>query len=404
MKVLSAMENIPDTPEGIILESLLEGMNQYYSAELSQKVKRGMKETRLKGYYQGGTLPYGYALDGRKVVIDEKTSEVVKYMFEEYSKGVNVKNIIDALTAKGVYFKGKPFIKNTVYNILRNKKYTGTYKLNEEIVDSVYPRIITDDIFEKARKRIQANKYGRSSIDVVYLLKNKLKCGYCGESINAENGTAKNGQRRYYYKCNGRKKRKNDCKKAVIRKEILENFVLEALIDILNDQKQIDFIVKGLMKMQEDVFAENTTLRVLEKEQKQVENAIRNIISAIEQGIITNATNKRLKELEQQQEELERAILIERSRYAIKVSEKSIRNFYEKALKSEPMLLINYYVKEIILYDDEIKIVYNSPIKMSPDDSQGFSFYNQMRKISMNIANTPFSEMKDVKLIMTIAC
>ena len=57
VKVLSAMENIPDTPEGIILESLLEGMNQYFSAELSQKVKRGMRETRLKGYYQGGGLP-----------------------------------------------------------------------------------------------------------------------------------------------------------------------------------------------------------------------------------------------------------------------------------------------------------------------------------------------------------
>lgn len=59
VKVLSAMENIPDTPEGIILESLLEGMNVYYSAELSQKVKRGMRETRLKGFYQGGGLPYG---------------------------------------------------------------------------------------------------------------------------------------------------------------------------------------------------------------------------------------------------------------------------------------------------------------------------------------------------------
>ena len=120
VKVLSAMENIPDTPEGIILESLLEGMNQYYSAELSQKVKRGMKETRLKGLYQGGTLPYGYKLDGRKVVIDEKTSEIVKYMFEEYSKGVNVKDIIATLTAKGVHFRGKPFIKNTVYNIFKS--------------------------------------------------------------------------------------------------------------------------------------------------------------------------------------------------------------------------------------------------------------------------------------------
>ena len=51
VKLVSAMENIPDSPEGIILESLLEGMNQYFSAELSQKVKRGMRESREKGNY-----------------------------------------------------------------------------------------------------------------------------------------------------------------------------------------------------------------------------------------------------------------------------------------------------------------------------------------------------------------
>lgn len=48
VKLISCMENIPDTPEGIILESLLEGMAEYYSAELSQKVKRGMNESRQK--------------------------------------------------------------------------------------------------------------------------------------------------------------------------------------------------------------------------------------------------------------------------------------------------------------------------------------------------------------------
>ena len=60
VRVLSAMENIPDTPEGIILESLLEGMNQYYSAELSQKVKRGLNESYIKGNFTGGHHLYGY--------------------------------------------------------------------------------------------------------------------------------------------------------------------------------------------------------------------------------------------------------------------------------------------------------------------------------------------------------
>ena len=125
VKVLSAMENIPDTPEGIILESLLEGMNQYFSAELSQKVRRGMKETRLKGNFTGGHLLYGYSLENHKVIINESQVEVVTYIYEQFSLGVYVKDIIKSLTEKGIYNNGKPFARNTVYNILKNEKYSG---------------------------------------------------------------------------------------------------------------------------------------------------------------------------------------------------------------------------------------------------------------------------------------
>lgn len=122
VKVLSAMENIPDSPEGIILESLLEGMNQYYSAELAQKVSRGMRETRLKGYFQGGPLPYGYKLNGRKVVIDETTSEIVRFIYEQYSLGKTVKEIISNLTATNILYKNKPFVANTVIRNVKKRK------------------------------------------------------------------------------------------------------------------------------------------------------------------------------------------------------------------------------------------------------------------------------------------
>ena len=125
VKLLSAMENIPDTPERIILESLLEGMAEYYSAELAQKVKRGMHETRLKGNFTGGHLPYGYKLDGRKIVIDEDKIDIVRYIFKQYSIGEYVSSIIKNLTNQGILNKGKPFATNTIYNILRNEKYTG---------------------------------------------------------------------------------------------------------------------------------------------------------------------------------------------------------------------------------------------------------------------------------------
>lgn len=121
VKVISATEYIPDSPEAIILESMLEGYAEYYSAELSQKVKRGMKESRLKGNFTGGTIIYGYKVENHKVLIDEEKAEVVRYIFEQYAMGVYVKDIVSALTAKGIFNKGKPFAMNTIYSILKTK-------------------------------------------------------------------------------------------------------------------------------------------------------------------------------------------------------------------------------------------------------------------------------------------
>ena len=252
VKVVSAMENIPDSPEGIILESLLEGMNQYYSAELSQKVKRGMHETRLKGNYQGGTLPYGYVAHDKKVVIDEERAEVVRYIFEQYASGIYVSNIIATLTAKGILYNGKPFVPNTVYGILKNEKYSGRYMLRDEVVDNMYPPIVSQELFNKVRAKVHTNHHGKRSTAVVYLLRNKMKCGLCGESIIAECGTSKMGDRRYYYKCHGRKNLRNGCHQRAFRKEVLEEFVLSHIIEELKKPNQMDTIVKGLLKVQED--------------------------------------------------------------------------------------------------------------------------------------------------------
>ena len=114
IKLVSAMENIPDTPEGIILESLLEGMAEYYSAELSQKVRRGMRESRTKGNYTGGRILYGYKVVNKKVIVNEDEAEVVRYIYSQYAAGVYVKDIVAALAEKGIYYHGGRFKKNTM--------------------------------------------------------------------------------------------------------------------------------------------------------------------------------------------------------------------------------------------------------------------------------------------------
>ncbi len=396
------MENIPDSPEGIILESLLEGMNQYYSAELAQKVKRGMKETRLKGNYQGGTLPYGYVALDRKVVIDEEKAEVVRFIFDEYSKDTPIREIIEKLTAKGILNKGKPFAMNTIYGIVKNEKYSGTYMLGDELVDKIYPPIISKETYSKVQAKVRANRYGKRSSYVVYLLRNKAKCGLCGESIIAECGTSKLGERHHYYKCHGRKNLHNGCTLSSFRKDTLEGFVIDEIPNELNRTEQIDTIVKGIMEIQESQMRTNSTLSMLEREQRQNESAINNIMSAIERGLYTETANKRIRELEERQSDLERLILIERSKMQVKLTEREIRGFYTEALKSKPQMLINCFVKRITLTNDTIYIEYNNPLPKGPDEDQGFSFCDKESELTVYITNSLMPRKKKMRVIMNI--
>ena len=71
------------------------------------------------------------------------------------------------------------------------------------------------------------------------------------------------------------------------------------------------------------------------------------------------------------------------------MSEQDIREFYESALMLEPQMLVNYLIKEVVLYDDKIIIRFNNPLRTSPDDGQGFFFYNKNHSYSYTIPNKP---------------
>ena len=385
-KILSAMENIPETPEGIILESLLEGMAEYYSVELSQKVRRGLNETRLKGNFIGGTVSYGYKVENHKILINEEQAENVRFIFKQYSIGTYVKDIISMLNDRHIYHNGKPFEKNTIYYMLKNEKYIGIYRHEDKIYTNMYPQIVDEEVYEIVRQKVDANKYGKRSTDTMYLLKNKLKCGYCGMPISAECGTARNGTRVHYYKCLGRKKN-NGCNKSMLKKDIFENFIIENIIQILKSPKHFDYIIDSLLKIQNQQLGTNPILDSLLKEQKQIEKSLSNIMTAIEQGIINNTTNKRMKELETQQEEIDKRILIEQSKNNIKLSRDEIANHFEKALRLESKILIDYMIKEIKVFEDKIIIQFNNPLQKSPDSSQGFLLFEEYVNMPKHIQN-----------------
>ena len=379
--LVSAKEHIPEGPEGIILESLLEGMAEYYSAELAQKVSRGLRETRIKGNYAGGGITYGYEVVNKKFQICETEASVVIRIYEMYAAGVIVKNIIKTLTDEGIMYRnGRPFGKSVVYGILQNERYSGVYTHKTEgTYTNTFPRIVPQHLFETVHLMVSENRYGKHPEDVVYLLRNKMKCGYCGKSVTSESGTSRNGTVVRYYKCSARKKDSTQCRKAPIRKEILEQLIVDATVKVLDNPETIDMIADRVIEAHESRLRDSSVVNILEAERDRIRKALDNMLHAVEQGIITSSTKQRIEELETALEVAEGKVLVEKAKDKVQLTQADIKKFIRKALKKAPRLMIKLLVKEVILYDDKVEIYYNCIDKKGPDDleHQVFCVYRQ---------------------------
>ena len=186
VKVISATEAISDSPEGRLVEGILEMMAEMYSQDLSQKVKRGIHESLLKNNFIGGTAPYGYKIVDKKLVIDEETAPVMKYYFEQYATGKPKVQIIKELNSMGYRnAHGKPFTKSSLQNCLSNTKYIGIYNVNGMELDNYCPALISKDIFNKVQEMLKKHKHSPATTKAKeeYLLTGKLFCGICGSGM-----------------------------------------------------------------------------------------------------------------------------------------------------------------------------------------------------------------------------
>lgn len=195
VKVMSAMEHISDAPEGIILESLMEGLAEYYSAELSQKIKRGMHESALKCKATGGNMALGYKVDENlHFTIDEKTAPAVVQIYKLYNSGSTITEICALLNSQGVKTsRGGSFNKNSLRTILQNEKYIGIYKSGSVVIPDGVPAIVDKELFYSVGMRMKENKKApaRAKADINYMLSTKLFCGECSSNMVGESGTGK---------------------------------------------------------------------------------------------------------------------------------------------------------------------------------------------------------------------
>ncbi len=363
VKVVSATEVISDGAEGIILESVLEGYAEYYSADLSEKVIRGMTENALKGKFNGGSLPIGYVIDEeRHFQIDPLTAPFILEAYKRYDEGGTMTNIRDWLNAKGVTNKfGGGLTYNSVQLLLHNRRYIGEFKYRDILLPSAIPAIVPKELFDRVQAKMEKNKKApaRHKAEDDYLLTTKLFCGHCGAYLCGESGTGRSHVY-HYYKCVNVKKSKT-CKKKPVQKDWIENLVIDETVNMITDDKTVEAIVSMVMDLQE---RENTSLPLFEQQLQDTNFGIQNILNAIQQGILTKSTKSRLDELEAVKEDLEIKIANEslaKPKLNADFVKFWLRRFrkLDTRKKEHRMMLIDSFVNAIFLYDDKVVITFN---------------------------------------------
>lgn len=314
VKVISATEPIPDTPEGILMESLLEGMAEYYSVELAQKLKRGMHESALKCKALG-TIPLGYkrGADGR-FEIDEAAAPTVRFIFDMFVQGHGNAEIVRALNARGLKTgTGAEFKTNSVYNILQNIRYTGLYKYENVEIPGGMPAIIDIETYNKAQTMKNDNRtsFRRKLEGRTYPLTKKLFCARCGEMMIGISGEG-HGGKYYYYHCKNRK-RTNGCATRNVRADRIEDAVKSALKNMVLDNDTIISLAEKIYNMN-NADRDYSMLDALSSELHEVESGIKNILSAIKSGVISRTLTDELARLETRQAELNFSIQQEKAK------------------------------------------------------------------------------------------
>ena len=364
VKLVSATEPISEGPAGIMVKSMLTGMAEYYSAELSEKVVRGMTENVLKGKYNGGTIPIGYTVDEEKFFqIDPLKAPFVVEAFQRYNDGATMKELMNWLNDSGVTTnRNQKFTYNSIQTLLTNRRYIGENRFKDIVMPDSIPVIIEKELFDSVQDKIAKNRRApaRHKAEDDYLLTTKLFCGMCGAMMFGECGTSRNKNVHHYYKCANAKRTKT-CKKKTVRKEWLEDLVVNETMKMIRDDDSIQSIVDAVMILQEQ---ENTVLPLLEKQMKDIENGIENLLNAIQAGVLTSSTKGRLEKLEAQQKELEIRIAEEKLAKP-KVSADFVKfwltNFrkLDPNVKSHRETLINTFVNAVYLYDEKVLITFN---------------------------------------------
>ncbi len=368
--VVSINEPISDDPNGILLEGLIESYAEYYCAELSHKVKRGIRVALEHGNYVGGIIPFGYRVEDKKVLIDETEAEAVRMIFERYDAGDTVQSIADALNAHGLRPRLSPKFKSTSFTvILKNRKYIGEYSANGCDYPDLYPPIVDRDLFDRVQRKINANKRapGAGKAKVDYILQGKAYCGHCGAPLVGESGKSKTGAVYHYYAC-AAKKKLHTCKKKNERKQPLEFYIVERTMNYILTPERIETIADLLVEKYASEFNASGAAnleKTISRLEKEINDAVDNLLSFTGNKIVQDKIAEKIELLTAQKTDAENDL----ATVKIAMRHACTKDEYIKWLSSfrggDPLSpeyqkrIIDTFVNAIYVFDDKLVTYYN---------------------------------------------
>lgn len=385
VSLFSVLENLDNSPESILLESLLEGLNEYYSKNLAREVMKGLKENAYKGLHNGGTPPLGYDVKDRKYIINPIEAETVKMIFKLYLSGVGYANIANELNSIGKKSKaGKDFTKGSIREILLNEKYTGVYVYNkrkskkenhiyknsEQIIklEGAVPQIISKEDYEEVQARLDSKKRGpRKNVKRFYLVTGKMTCELCGSSYSGNGYVNGRGGKKYVvYSCVGRTKNKS-CTNKSIRQNIIEDFVIDELKKNIFTDQSIKKICDNILELHNKKALDSyKDIKVLKNKENDLSRKINKLIDCfLEDDMDKEFLNKKMTDLKAEINDIRLKIFNIENTSTRVLKEEDIRAFIEVArdnLESQnPELIqtvVSTFVEEIIIGPENVQVVF----------------------------------------------
>lgn len=375
IKVVSVTQPIDDSPEGRILESLIEAMDEYYSENLALEVKKGMLENALKGKHTGGGKLLGLSVDDEGYYYPDENAPIIYRIFKEYADGVPKTKIVERLNREGYRNQyGRKFNTRTITDLLQNEKYIGNFIYNHtqsqviRLEGIIKNPIVDVDLWEKVQKlRKNANKPKHRKRK--YLMTGKLRCGvcgftYCGSGAKKKN---KNGDMSAYYKCQGKIKNKNGCTNPSLNKDYYEKLVIDTITKSVLTDNAIDEIAVSvttqLEKERKKPLIPTAKLRnQLDKvKDKQARLMELYLDGGIERKVLDEKNNALKEERKHIEEQIERNLYLEQSNILDVQDIKNMILEFREELKNNPdfdfaQVVFNTFVENIVVYPDTLEI------------------------------------------------